>query len=562
MRFSDRERNRQVHGASVVRRLALSIGLLLALASPAVAQVVRDSNGMLRNAANAANPTALQNLTGGILSYSGSTLSLQSGKTLDLSGGTTLDLTAGSLLFPGVGQVVTGTGEMAVGFSSPAPLALLHVGGTYTTTNATYARVQGDLVSSATSSQNGFSQNTNFAPSGASLSSIIGYSGVYTVTGSSLNISALTGLRAQIATGAGYSGTITTGVLFSAVAPSIGGSASIGTYSHFSGSAITNGNGITSGTVTNIGLNISAFTAAAGAGGTIINTAAKLFVPSSSAAGNTDRALWITGNGGAASTKYAIYSDSTANSRLLGFLGIGGDPSAQLHLQGNISAAAWTTNGIRIRGGATATLTDTSSSGTVAAAYTNSLGGNTIAASSATTYTNYYNTYIAAPVAGTNVTFTNAWALGADTARIATTLRLAGPATDAGHTDATLCRDTTTGNVETGTGASGICLGTSSLRFKHDVAPLGVGLAKIAALEPIAYRYNKGYGDSGARVLYGFAAEQVDGVMPELVGRDAEGRPSSVDWAGVVPVLVKAVQELKADNDNIRAELKRAGGWR
>lgn len=84
---------------------------------------------------------------------------------------------------------------------------------------------------------------------------------------------------------------------------------------------------------------------------------------------------------------------------------------ASFGLSGNISAPAWTTNGIRYKN-ASATLTDTSSSGTVATAYTNLYGGNTIAASNATTFTDYLTTFIDSPVAGTNVTLTNRWALG------------------------------------------------------------------------------------------------------------------------------------------------------
>jgi hypothetical protein len=86
---------------------------------------------------------------------------------------------------------------------------------------------------------------------------------------------------------------------------------------------------------------------------------------------------------------------------------------ASFVLSGNISAAAWTTAGIRYANVA-ATLTDTSSSGTVAAAYTDVFGGNTVAASSATTFTNYYGTYVKVPAAGTNVTLTNAWGLGTE----------------------------------------------------------------------------------------------------------------------------------------------------
>jgi hypothetical protein len=87
--------------------------------------------------------------------------------------------------------------------------------------------------------------------------------------------------------------------------------------------------------------------------------------------------------------------------------------TGKLTINGNISAAAWTTAGIRYANAA-ATYTDTSSSGTVAAAYSNLFPGDTIAASSATTYTNYYGAYLVAPVAGANVTFTNSYALGAD----------------------------------------------------------------------------------------------------------------------------------------------------
>lgn len=87
--------------------------------------------------------------------------------------------------------------------------------------------------------------------------------------------------------------------------------------------------------------------------------------------------------------------------------------STNFGLSGNVSAPAWTTNGVRYKNVA-ATLTDTSSSGTVATAYTDVWGGNTIAASSAATFTNYYGAYFKAPVAGTNVTFTNGYALGAD----------------------------------------------------------------------------------------------------------------------------------------------------
>jgi len=95
-----------------------------------------------------------------------------------------------------------------------------------------------------------------------------------------------------------------------------------------------------------------------------------------------------------------------------------------------INSAAWTTNGIQIKG--VGTYKDTTSSGTVAAAYTRALGAETISATSATTYTNYFAQYFKAPIAGTNVTFTNGWALGADSAKLGTlTIALAAANTTA-----------------------------------------------------------------------------------------------------------------------------------
>lgn len=86
---------------------------------------------------------------------------------------------------------------------------------------------------------------------------------------------------------------------------------------------------------------------------------------------------------------------------------------------GNQSIPAWTTNGVRIKG-VPGTLTDTTSSGTVPTAYTNVLGGNTIAATNATTFTNYYSAYFKVPTAGTNVSLSNRWAIGADTLLVGT----------------------------------------------------------------------------------------------------------------------------------------------
>jgi len=127
-----------------------------------------------------------------------------------------------------------------------------------------------------------------------------------------------------------------------------------------------------------------------------------------------------------------------------------------------------------------------------------------------------------------------------------------GITTDATHTDATVCEDTTSHQYYFGSGTAGICLGTSSIRFKDAIAPLSSGLSDLMRLDTITYHYKPGYGDP-SRKLYGFTAEQMYGVIPDLVGLDPEGRPNSVDWAGLVPVLVNSIKELKGQIEQLRA---------
>lgn len=95
------------------------------------------------------------------------------------------------------------------------------------------------------------------------------------------------------------------------------------------------------------------------------------------------------------------------------------------------SAAAWTNAGINLIQSA-ATFTDTTSSGTVAAIYVNNFAAQTVAATNSTTVTRLYGTFFVNPVAGTNVTATERFALGADTLRVIGTSSFGGTISGAG----------------------------------------------------------------------------------------------------------------------------------
>jgi hypothetical protein len=114
---------------------------------------------------------------------------------------------------------------------------------------------------------------------------------------------------------------------------------------------------------------------------------------------------------------------------------------------------------------------------------------------------------------------------------------------DAATTNNTVCVTTTTGVLRKGSGTLGICLGTSSARFKHDVFAETAGVDRLSALRPVSYKYNGG----DERPLYGFIAEEVAVAMPELVSWGPDGKPNTVDMVGMIPFLVNAIKELKAE---------------
>jgi hypothetical protein len=164
----------------------------------------------------------------------------------------------------------------------------------------------------------------------------------------------------------------------------------------------------------------------------------------------------------------------------------------------------------------------------------------------------------ASGTAGNPITWTNALSFGTSgAATFPAAIINTGITADTAHTDSTVCQDTTTHQFYSGTGAAGICLGTSSLRFKKDVRPYTIGLAPIMALRPIQFHYISGYGDSGAREQVGLAAEDVAKVLPSMVGRDADGRPQSVDYGALFPLLINAVQEQQREIDSLQKEVHR-----
>jgi hypothetical protein len=100
----------------------------------------------------------------------------------------------------------------------------------------------------------------------------------------------------------------------------------------------------------------------------------------------------------------------------------------------------------------------------------------------------------------------------------------------------------------------------SSARYKQDITPLNDMAGKLAQLRPVSYRYKA----EPQATHYGLIAEEVAATMPELVVRDDQNRPESVQYLELVPLLlqqwkaqqVEIVQQREL-NGRLRARLDR-----
>ena len=108
-----------------------------------------------------------------------------------------------------------------------------------------------------------------------------------------------------------------------------------------------------------------------------------------------------------------------------------------------------------------------------------------------------------------------------------------------------------------GNGASNVQFAAiSDAREKTNVQPISGSLEKISALNPVEFDWIK----SGEHVKSGFIAQDVEQVFPEFVvenmsGEGEESRKGLTGGmtSGIIPHLVKAIQELKAEFDAYKA---------
>ena len=94
---------------------------------------------------------------------------------------------------------------------------------------------------------------------------------------------------------------------------------------------------------------------------------------------------------------------------------------------------------------------------------------------------------------------------------------------------------------------------TSSLKYKTDVQDATHGLNEVMALRPVIY---KGKTD-GDLIFGGLIAEEVhEAGLTEFVQYAEDGTPDALAYSNMVSLCIKAIQELKAELDAVKAQLE------
>jgi hypothetical protein len=100
--------------------------------------------------------------------------------------------------------------------------------------------------------------------------------------------------------------------------------------------------------------------------------------------------------------------------------------------------------------------------------------------------------------------------------------------------------------------------GSSDVRKKKNFEP-SQGLAEVLQIEPVKYHFNWDKDEDKKRL--GFKAQNILELIPEMVSETGELAEDGTSYLTLtpdylLPVLVKAIQELKSENDNLKSRLE------
>jgi len=93
----------------------------------------------------------------------------------------------------------------------------------------------------------------------------------------------------------------------------------------------------------------------------------------------------------------------------------------------------------------------------------------------------------------------------------------------------------------------------SDARMKKDVAEVGERWQSLLKLRPVSFRWKEETMDPG--VHFGLIAQEARAWVPELVREEGADHMLSIEYAGLIPLLIEAAKHLTARNDALARQV-------
>jgi trimeric autotransporter adhesin len=97
-------------------------------------------------------------------------------------------------------------------------------------------------------------------------------------------------------------------------------------------------------------------------------------------------------------------------------------------------------------------------------------------------------------------------------------------------------------------------INTSDARLKEEIKPVPYGLQTVMQMNPVSFQWKD---NAAALANLGFLAQEMQQLVPETVHDPGDGNPLGMKYSELIPVLVKAIQDLKKENESYRERLER-----
>ena len=103
-------------------------------------------------------------------------------------------------------------------------------------------------------------------------------------------------------------------------------------------------------------------------------------------------------------------------------------------------------------------------------------------------------------------------------------------------------------------GATDWAASSSSKRYKENIRELELDSSRIYDLTPKSFNYIDGHVSLLGGSTFGYVAEDIEDILPEVIQYNKEGQPDSLHYQLLTVLLVEEIKKLKAKVEDLESK--------